>query len=103
MKTLYYINGKQVDINTYYSVSSSDYIRKHIWTHPSEFEFIARFSNEKDLASSLMEAYERTDDYKEQMKKINSNDKGCLIIFLLIFGFLVLVLPLILLFSGALD
>ena len=31
MKTLYYINGKQVDINTYYSVSSSDYIRKHIW------------------------------------------------------------------------
>ena len=107
----YYINGKQVDINTYYSVSSSDYIRKHIWkscisyykTHPSEFEFIARFSNEKDLASSLMEAYERTDDYKEQMKKINSNDKGCLIIFLLIFGFLVLVLPLILLFSGALD
>jgi hypothetical protein len=73
MKTLYYINGKQVDINTYYSVSSSDYIRKHIWkscisyykTHPSEFEFIARFSNEKDLASSLMEAYERTDDYKE--------------------------------------
>ena len=111
MKTLYYIYGKQADINTYYSVSSSDYIRKHIWkscisyykTHPSEFEFIARFSNEKDLASSLMEAYERTDDYKEQMKKINSNDKGCLIIFLLIFGFLVLVLPLILLFSGALD
>ena len=50
-----------------------------------------------------MEAYERPDDYKEQMKKINSNDKGCLIIFLLIFGFLVLVLPLILLFSGALD
>ena len=95
MKTLYYINGKQVDINTYYSVSSSDYIRKHIWkscisyykTHPSEFEFIARFSNEKDLASSLMEAYERTDDYKEQMKKINSNDKGCLIIFLLILEF----------------
>ena len=77
MKTLYYINGKQVDINTYYSVSSSDYIRKHIWkscisyykTHPSEFEFIARFSNEKDLASSLMEAYERTDEYMEQMKK----------------------------------
>lgn len=111
MKTLYYINGKQVDINTYYSVASSDYIRENIWkscisyykTHPNEFEFIVRFSNEKNLAFSLMEAYERTDDYKEQMKKINSNDKGCLLVFLLIFGFLVLVLPLILLFSGALD
>ena len=31
MKTLYYINGKQVDINTYYSASSSDFIRKHLW------------------------------------------------------------------------
>ena len=30
MKTLYYINGKQVDINTYYSASSSDFIRKHL-------------------------------------------------------------------------
>ena len=111
MKTLYYINGKQVDINTYYSASSSDFIRKHLWkscisyykTHPNEFEFIARFSDEKHLALSLMEAYEKTDDYKEQMKKINSNDKGCLLIFLLIFGFLVLGLPLILLFTGALD
>lgn len=111
MKTLYYINGKQVDINTYYSVASSDYIREHIWkacisyykTHPNEFEFIVRFSNEKNLALSLMEAYERTDDYKEQMKNINSNDKGCLLIFLLIFGFLVLILPFILIFSGAFD
>ena len=92
MKTLYYINGKQVDINTYYSVSSSDYIRKNIWKSCISY-----------YKTHLMEAYERTDDYKEQMKKINSNDKGCLIIFLLIFGFLVLVLPLILLFSGALD
>lgn len=111
MKTLYYINGRPVDMNTYYSVSSSDYLRKYIWkscisyykAHPSEFEFIARFSDEKLLAFSLMEAYERTDDYKEQMKKINNNDKGCLLIFLLVFGFLVLVLPFILLFSGALN
>ena len=111
MKTLYYINGKQVDINTYYSASSLDFTRKHLWksciyyykTHPNEFEFIARFSDEKHLAFSLMEAYERTDDYKEQMKKINNDDKGCLLILLLIIGFLVLVFPLILLFSGTLD
>lgn len=111
MKTLYYINGKRVDINTYYSVTSSESIREHIWkscisyykAHPNEFEFIARFSDEKDLAFALMQAYERTEDYQEQMKKIDGNDKGCLLIFLLIFGFLVLVLPLILIFTGALD
>lgn len=110
MKTLYYINGKQVDIQTYYSVTSADYIRKHLWKscisyykkHPDEFEFIARFSNEENLALVLMQAYERTDDYQEQMKKLNSNNKGRLL-GLLIFGFLVLILPLILIFSEALD
>lgn len=110
MKTLYYINRKQVDIHTYYSVTSADYIRKHLWKscisyykkHPDEFEFIARFSNEKNLALVLMQAYESTDDYQEQMKELNSNNKGCLL-GLLIFGFLVLILPFILIFSGALD
>ena len=110
MKTSYYINGKQVDIHTYYSVTSADYIRKHLWKscisyykkHPDEFEFIARFSNEKNLALVLMQAYESTDDYQEQMKELNSNNKGCLL-GLLIFGFLVLILPFILIFSGALD
>lgn len=111
MKTLYYINGKQVDINTYYSASSSDFIRRHLWkscisyykTHPTELEFIARFSDEKNLAFTLMQAYERTEDYQEQMKKINNNDKGCLLVILLTFGFLVLILPLILIFTGVLD
>ena len=110
MKTLYYINGKQVDIHTYYSVTSADYIRKHLWKscisyykkHPDEFEFIARFSNEENLALVLMQAFERTDDYQEQMKKLNSNNKGCLL-GLLIFGFLVLILPFILIFSGTID
>lgn len=106
MKTLYYINGKQVDICTYYSVVNSNIIRELLWmscvayykTHPDEFEVIVRFSNEKDLAFALMQAYERTEDYQEQMKKLKSDDKGCLLIFLLIFGFCALILPFILIF-----
>lgn len=115
MRTLYYINGKRVDINTYYSSIRADYKRKIIWDscvsyykkHPKEFNLIYSCTKEKSiLPFVLMTAWENTEDYKNVQKKLvemDKRDNGCLLVFILVFGFLALVLPFILLFSGALD
>lgn len=114
MKTLFFVNGKHVDINTYFSAVGSNIKRELLWeactryykTHPIEFELVYHSSNEKDFAFNLMQAYEWTEDYKKQWEEINSDDgfsRGCILVFLLIFVFSVLILPFILIFSGALD
>lgn len=79
MRTLFYVNGKSVDASTYFAAGSENYRRKKLWeacisyyeNHPYEFMIETRNTTKETLHMFLMSAYERTEDYKEQVKKID--------------------------------
>lgn len=80
MRTIFYVNGKRVDASTYFAADSENYRRKKLWeacvsyyeNHPAEFMIATMFTTEETLPMFLMDAYEKTEDYKEQVKKIDT-------------------------------
>lgn len=104
MKTLYYINGRQVNISTYYNTIRSDNERKYLWKrcvkyykdHPFEFQLISSGTSENSLFINMMSAWEFTSDYKDAMKevqKMRENDKGCMLWMLIIMFICFFILP----------
>ena len=104
MKTLYYINGKQVNINTYYNTIGADNERKYLWkrcvkyyvNHPFEFQLISNGVSERSLPINMWTAWEMTSDYKDAMKevqKMRENDKGCMLWMLIIMFICFFILP----------
>ena len=104
MKTLYYINGKQVNINNYYNTIRADNERKYLWkrcvqyyvNHPFEFQFISNGVSERDLPIHLWTAWEMTSDCKDAMKevqKMREKDKGCMLWMLIIMFICFFILP----------
>lgn len=100
MKTLYYINGKQVNINTYYNAIGADAERKYLWKrcvkyyskHSFEFQLLSSNASDSSLPIQMMTAWEHTSDYKDAMKevqKMRDNDKGCMLWILIIMSFFV--------------
>lgn len=107
MKTLYYINGKQVNISTYYNTVGADVERKYLWKrcvkyyseHPFEFQLLSSNVSESSLPIQMMTAWEFTSDYKDAMKevqKMRENDKGCMLWILIIMFIFFFVLPFVL-------
>lgn len=82
MRTLYYINGKRVDIRTYFDTIRADKERKYLWKrcvkyyvdHPLEFQLNSCFYGGTDPICMMMR-WERTSDYIEAMKEVNKMRK----------------------------
>lgn len=80
MRTIFYVNGKRVDASTYFAADSENYRRKKLWeacisyyeNHPTEFMIATMFTTEATMPMFLMDAYEKTEDYKEQVKRIDA-------------------------------
>lgn len=80
MRTIFYVNGKRVDASTYFAADSENYRRKKLWeacisyyeNHPYEFMIATMGTTEATLPMFLMSEYEKTEDYKEQVKKIDT-------------------------------
>ena len=79
MRTIFYVNGKRVDASTYFAADSENYRRKKLWeacisyyeNHPYEFMIATMGTTEATLPMFLMSEYEKTEDYKEQVKRID--------------------------------
>ena len=79
MRTIFYVNGKRVDASTYFAADSENYRRKKLWeayisyyeNHPYEFMIATMYTTEATLPMFLMSEYENTEDYDEQVKRID--------------------------------
>lgn len=89
MRHIYYINGKRVSGNQYYSTIYKDGVHtymikrciRYYKKNPDEFEVIASTCIVQDLLfDRLWNAWSKTPDYEISKKKAESYNKGCLFI-----------------------
>lgn len=79
MRTVFYVNGQRVDASTYFAADSENYMWKKLWeacisyyeNHPDEFISATMGTTGVTASIFLMTAYEKTEDYEEQVKKID--------------------------------